>query len=96
LKALGAFGALVVATLALAAGLLFVGSGEAARVEAVGTGLLELSAPSASPQSCKGCGWIESRREDQYTVRMRDGTSRIFDETPGVRWRIGERLTFIE
>ncbi len=37
-----------------------------------------------------------SRREDHYTVRMRDGSSRNFDERPGVTWRVGERLFFIE
>jgi hypothetical protein len=50
----------------------------------------------ASARSCQACGWIESIRADQYTVRMRDGSSRIFDEMPGVKWRLGERLLFIE
>jgi hypothetical protein len=46
--------------------------------------------------SCKACGRIESSRLDQYTVRMGDGSSRVFDEMPGVTWRLGERLMFIE
>jgi len=95
-KALGALGVLVAAALALAAGLLFLGSGEAAHVEPMEIGVPQVSAPPPSARSCKGCGWIESRRDDQYTVRMPDGTSRVFDETPGVNWRLGERLTFIE
>jgi len=57
---------------------------------------------------CPHCGWIESRREidaggrgDQamsyeYTVRMADGSSRVFEEQSDVRWRLRERLIFID
>lgn len=64
-------------------------------------------APDA-PRRCTHCGWIESKREIgpgaadphapvlyEYTVRMADGSSRIFREEPSVSWREGERLIFI-
>jgi hypothetical protein len=57
---------------------------------------------------CPHCGWIESRRETdasgrsnqamsyEYTVRMTDGSSRVFEEQADVRWRLRERLLFID
>ncbi|HXM82961.1 MAG TPA: hypothetical protein VN929_13660 [Burkholderiales bacterium] len=57
---------------------------------------------------CPYCGWIESRREIdasgsgnqamsyEYTVRMADGSSRVFEEQADVRWRLRERLQFID
>jgi len=57
---------------------------------------------------CPECGWIESNRDipggtdnhairiKEYTVRMVDGSSRVFNGGPGDRWRLGERLTFID
>ena len=57
---------------------------------------------------CPECGWIESNREipggtdnhairiQEYTVRMVNGSSRIFNGGPGDRWRIGEHLIFID
>ena len=46
---------------------------------------------------CRYCGSIESKREIEprvyeYTVRMRDGSSRVFQEALPVTWREGERL----
>jgi len=55
---------------------------------------------SAAPR-CQYCGWIEARREVlpqvfEYTVRMADGSSRVFQETLPTSWRLGERLTVID
>jgi hypothetical protein len=58
---------------------------------------------SAAPgaQRCRHCGWIETRHEIlprvfEYTVRMADGSSRVFQETLPTSWRLGERLTVID
>lgn len=58
---------------------------------------------------CPQCGWIESKREIarpgadaralpsyEYTVRLGDGSSRVFREDMPVSWRLGERLIYIE
>lgn len=58
---------------------------------------------------CSYCGWIESKRElapvtgephsllsYEYTVRLRDGSNRVFREQLPVTWRLGERLVFID
>jgi hypothetical protein len=59
---------------------------------------------------CPQCGWIESQREldatfaaekavriREFTVRMSDGSSRVFQEDdPAVGWRLRERLIFID
>ena len=62
----------------------------------------------AAPR-CPQCGWIESKRQIvssaadphslgtyEYTLRMTDGSSRVFRETLPATWRLGERLTLIE
>ncbi|HVJ10706.1 MAG TPA: hypothetical protein VNC62_03945 [Burkholderiales bacterium] len=61
-----------------------------------------LPAPSdaevhAGPR-CARCGWIESKRDVlsntvEYTVRMGDGSSTVFEEALPTRWRLGERLS---
>ena len=58
---------------------------------------------------CPRCGWIESKRQIassvadpgslgiyEYTLRMPDGSSRVFRETLPASWRVGERLTLID
>jgi hypothetical protein len=58
---------------------------------------------------CPHCGWIESKREIvpsvadphapqtyEYTVRMADGSSRVFQEALPTTWRLRERLLFID
>ncbi len=58
---------------------------------------------------CPHCGRIESRRKlgadagaplaaasYEYTVRMADGSSRVFREQMPVSWRLGERLIYID
>ena len=58
---------------------------------------------------CPYCGRIESKREIvpgvanphspkiyEYTLRMADGTSTLFQEALPVSWRVGERLTVID
>lgn len=60
-------------------------------------------------QRCPHCGWIESKREIvpsvadprslgiyEYTLRMADGSSSVFQETLPASWRLGERLTVID
>jgi hypothetical protein len=47
---------------------------------------------------CARCGWIESRRDVlsntvEYTVRMGDGSSTVFEEALPTSWRVGERLS---
>ena len=57
---------------------------------------------------CTHCGWIESKRAIapdvadpaaaaiyEYTVRMADGSLRVFRQEPSVRWRVGERLILL-
>jgi hypothetical protein len=58
---------------------------------------------------CPHCGWIESKRQIassvadplslgiyEYTLRMTDGSSRVFRETFPASWRVGARLTLID
>jgi hypothetical protein len=58
---------------------------------------------------CPNCGWIEAKRElaslagdpqalriYEYTLRMRDGSMRVFQETLPTSWRLGERVMLIE
>lgn len=69
--------------------------------------LVELTT-RAAPR-CPHCGRIESKREIvpsvadprspriyEYTLRMADGSSRVFREALPASWRVGERLTFID
>ena len=65
-------------------------------------------AGSAKKRRCVECGWIESSRAIsgaadnrtvrtvEYTIRMGDGTSRVFNGDSGEHWRLGERLKVIE
>ncbi|HYL25931.1 MAG TPA: hypothetical protein VEV21_16180 [Burkholderiales bacterium] len=58
---------------------------------------------------CPSCGWIEAKRElaplaadpqalriYEYTLRMQDGSMRVFQETLPTSWRLGERMMLIE
>ena len=68
----------------------------------------ETTAEPLSARRCPECGWIESKRSvpsgadnlsirsQEYTVRMGDGSSRVFTGGPAERWRLGERLKFID
>ena len=60
-------------------------------------------------QRCPHCGRIESKREIvpsvadprspriyEYTLRMADGSSTVFEEALPASWRVGERLTVID
>lgn len=38
----------------------------------------------------------KSNKRYEVTVRMRDGTSRVFEESTPANWRPGERVTFID
>ena len=61
-----------------------------------------------APRRCTHCGWIESKQQIgldvadlhapaiyEYTVRMANGSLRVFREGPAVRWRVGERLMLL-
>ena len=50
----------------------------------------------AALRRCVECGYVESRQANQYTVRMVDGSTRVFTEDPSVSWRVGERLIVID
>jgi hypothetical protein len=67
----------------------------------------DVNVPAA--RHCGHCGWIESKREIvravvdpvamrvyEYTLRMPDGSSRLFQETLPAGWRLGERVGVIE
>jgi hypothetical protein len=71
----------------------------------------EADAPLAdhAVQRCAHCGWIESKRKlassvgdprslgtYEYTVRMADGSSRVFQEALPASWRVGERLSVMD
>jgi hypothetical protein len=62
--------------------------------------------PAVHARRCPHCGWIEAKREllprvagapraYEYTVRMADGSSSVFQEALPASWRLGERLTVI-
>ena len=64
--------------------------------------------PKVHARRCPHCGWIESKREIlpgvtdshaarsyEYTVRMTDGSSSMFQQALPASWRLGERLTVI-
>lgn len=98
--------ALFALALAAGGGILWFGTGERelARPAAPALELLQPDVPTGLAGACDACGWIESHREiraygaplvNRYTVRMRDGSSRVFDES-AAQWRLGERLIFID
>jgi hypothetical protein len=64
--------------------------------------------PAVQARGCPHCGWIESKREIlpgagdpraprsyEYTVRMNDGSSSVFQQALPASWRLRERLTII-
>ena len=64
---------------------------------------------AGAERRCQHCAWIESKREIvpgvadphafqiyEYTLRMPDGSSRVFEETLPTSWRVGERLIVID
>ena len=69
----------------------------------------QVETPVQAARGCPHCGWIESKREIlpgvaapgalkvyEYTLRRADGSSSVFQEALPVRWRLGERLIFID
>ena len=59
--------------------------------------LLAPDEPAVQARRCPHCGWIESKREIpagyEYTVRMSDGSSSVFQQALPTSWRLRERLT---
>ena len=64
--------------------------------------------PVVRARGCPHCGRIESKRKlppdttdpralavYEYTVRMTDGSSSVFEQALPATWRVGERLTVI-
>ena len=66
----------------------------------VTTALLQPEESAGAARRCAACGRIESLREldasFEFTVRMADGSSRVFLEDAAVGWRLGERLIYID
>jgi len=73
-----------------------------------GAELLATDEPAVQARRCPHCGRIESKRQIppgatdphapavyEYTVRMTDGSSSIFEQALPANWRVGERLTVI-
>ena len=62
-----------------------------------GSDLLAPDEPAVQARRCPHCGWIESKREIpagyEYTVRMNDGSSSVFQQALPASWRLRERLT---
>jgi len=81
-------------------------SGGGAVAEQLSPTRIEVKAGSAG--RCPHCGRIQSKRRlgpaatdhakppsYEYTVRMADGSSRVFREQMPVSWRVGERLYYM-
>ena len=78
-----------------------------AACESTGVGVLPDRALDA-PRRCTHCGWIVSKQQIgldvanlhapviyEYTVRMANGSLKVFREGPAVHWRVGERLMLL-
>ena len=73
-----------------------------------GSASVKLDRALDAPRRCTHCGWIESKQQIgldlsdlhapviyEYTVRMANGSLRVFREGSAVRWRVGERLMLL-
>jgi len=61
----------------------------------------QLGLKIAAGRHCVHCGRIEAKREIalrvyEYTLRMADGSSSVFQETLPATWLVGERVGVIE
>jgi len=92
---------------AAAAAVLFGAAGYELEVAVAPPAQVELTLGAV--RRCPRCGWIESKREIvpgvadlhspktyEYTLRMADGSSTVFEEALPASWRVGERLTVID
>jgi hypothetical protein len=52
--------------------------------------------PARRKPRCAECGWIESIRETEITVRLQDGTSRVIVDAHRGTSRLGERVMIID
>ena len=79
------------------------------RIDAGDSLLAEAELEVHAGQRCPNCGWIESKRKVpasvtdprslgtyEYTVRMADGSSSLFEAALPTSWRVGERLSVID
>jgi hypothetical protein len=62
----------------------------------VEAGALPAASPARRKSRCEECGWIESMRETEITVRLRDGTSRVIVDAHRGALRLGERVVIID
>jgi hypothetical protein len=63
---------------------------------AIDAGAPPAQGPARRKSRCEECGWIESMRETEITVRLQDGSSRVIvDAHPG-RSRLRERVIIID
>lgn len=61
--------------------------------------------PRLKEAGCKECGFVESIRQiapegdspalREITIRLRDGSTRVYSDVDPVRWRTGERILVI-
>ena len=69
----------------------------------------EVEPTARAARRCTNCGWIESKREIlsgvadpraprvyEYTLRMADGSSSVFQEALPASWRVRERVMVID
>lgn len=92
-----------------AGGLLFFAVADLFGSSALALAPEQLSLSGLHPRHCARCGRIEAKRElapltadpqalkvYEYTLRMPDGSTSVFQETLPTSWRVGERLMLIE
>ena len=68
---------------ALLVGVLFGAAGIALEVDRFAREGRNEAQPLPAARRCAHCGWIESKRGTEYTARMTDGSSGVFDKAPG-------------
>jgi hypothetical protein len=100
---------MILPLLAVGAVVLLAGSLGIALYAAIPAPALQQQDGAGAARRCAACGRIESLREldtsfaagkairmREFTVRMADGSSRVFLEDAAVGWRLGERLIYID
>jgi hypothetical protein len=65
-------------------------------VVAESAGTLPPTGPARRKSRCDECGWVESIRATEITVRLQDGSSRVIVDAHRGRSRLGERVVIID
>jgi hypothetical protein len=63
---------------------------------AIGAAAVPAEGLARHKSRCAECGWIESIRETEITVRLQDGSSRVIVDAHRGSSRIGERVMIID